>query len=53
MKLSTIILPCTILAGKLTFHTINHSSPLVSILPTFGKSQQVSKNFRKNFEEYN
>ena len=32
----TIILPCTILAGKMTFHTINHSSVLVSILPTFG-----------------
>ena len=52
MKLRTIILPCTIVAGKITFHTINHSSVLVSILPAFGESLQVSKNLRKIFEEY-
>ena len=55
MKLHIIILilPCTILAGKITFHTVNYSSVLISILPAFDKSEAVSKNFRKNFQEYN
>ena len=50
MKLRTIILPCTILAGKITFHTINHSSVIVSILPAFGESLQVSKNLEKSLK---